>query len=145
MGRLVDFIEESKWMRYKIVAGEETVKINLNKELLIDEDSITSEVMDHPRVYGFLTRVHKALVRDAKKSELSRKKMKAIRVENLINGGYSISGSKEAVEKDPKYIVAVNKVIEAEYRRDTLEGILESFKHRKDLLQTLSANLRSEK
>lgn len=145
MKRLIEFVEESRWMKYKITTGEEVVKINLNKELLIDEDGITDEVMDHPRIHGFLTRIHKDLIRGAKKAELFRKRIKAIRMEALIKSGQSISGARESVEKDPQYVGAVKRCIDREYERDTMEGILESFKHRKDLLQTLSANLRSEK
>lgn len=143
--RLINTLEESKWMRYKLEIEGEILKVDLQKELLIDEDELTQEVMAHPRVYGFLTRIHKVLVRDAKRAELERKKTKATRIDYLVSQGQSVSGAREAVEKDKKYVVCVEKLITAEYKRDTMEGILESFKHRKDLIQTLSANLRSEK
>jgi hypothetical protein len=142
---LIDFIEDSKWMKYKIIVDDETVKINLLKELIIDEDNITQQVLEHPRVFGFLSRVHKYLVKQAKRAEINRKKVRAQRMEYLQKNGVSITGSKEMVDKDKQYVDAHHKQIELEYKRDTLESILESFKHRKDLMQTLSANIRSER
>lgn len=145
MGRLIDFIETSRYMTYLIIVGNEKVKVNLNKELIIDEDELTKEVMEHPRILGFLTRVKADLIKEAKRADLNRKRIKAKRIDAIIQNGSSISGAKEKVESDKRYIVAVKEAIEAEYNRDTLEGILESFRHRKDLIQTLSANVRSEK
>jgi hypothetical protein len=145
MGSLINFIEESKWMKYRITVGDEEVKIDLNKELVIDEDDLTNQVLYHPRLFGFLSRIHKTLVRDAKIAELNRKKVKATRIDFIMGSGGGVSAARESVEKDQIYIKSVVSVIKAEYRRDTLESILDSFKQRKDLIQTLSANLRSER
>lgn len=143
--KLVNIVEESKWMRYRISTGDEVVKINLSKELLIDEDRITKEVMEHPRIFGYLTRVHKFLVKEAKNADLKRKKVRAIVLEKLVEEGNAVTRAREIIDRDPRYLKAAKGAIEAEYKMDTLAGILEAFKHRKDLIQTLSATLRSER
>lgn len=141
---LIDFIEESKWMKYKIIVGDETIRIDLNKELVIDEDNISNEVSDHPRIYAFLSRIHKLLVRDCRRADINRKKIRSKQLDKLKQST-SVAAAREQVEGDPIYLKAYHTMVDLEYKRDTIESILESFKQRKDLLQTLSANLRSER
>lgn len=145
MARLIDFIEESKWMKYKLIVEGEAIKLNLNKELFIDEDDITKQVVDHPRIFAFLSRIHKELVRAAKKADINRKRVRAKRIDQLVNDGESVTKAREKVEYDKIYLKAYSSQLNAEYKRDTLADIIEAFKQRKDLMQTLSANLRTEK
>jgi len=142
MSKLINFIEESRFMKYKIQIGGETIKINLAQELVIDEDGLNDEAKIQPRIFAFLSRIHKRLVREAKLAEVDKRKVKATRIEQLEKE-LSTTAAKAKVEGDRKYLQALRIQIEWEYKADTLESILESFKQRANMIQTISANVRN--
>lgn len=128
-------------MRYTLQVGDEIVKVNLYKELEIDEDNLNEAMANHPRILAFLGRVHAEMLKKVKLLEITRKEKKSERIMKLAES-ISITQAREQVDSDEEYVKITKKLISLEHKRDELERILEAFRHRKDLLQTLSANIR---
>ena len=63
MKNLKKYSNSSSLMNIKIKYGEEIFKFNLKEELEINEDKINSELKEQPSIYGFLTLLHKKLMR----------------------------------------------------------------------------------
>jgi hypothetical protein len=139
---LIDRIEGSRFMKYLIKVGKEDVKIDLFKELAIDEDNLNEQANYQPQIFGYLHRVHKALVKKSKEADVDRKAIRATRIKHMTEV-HGVTRARELVESDPKYIKAYKHMLSLEMQRDTLEGILDAFKQRASMIQTISANVRN--
>lgn len=140
---LIDNINKSQFMKFKIVLGGETIKIDLNKELKIDPDGLNEEAMIQPQIYAYLGTIHSRLVREAKAADENRKAVRARRTEEIkTSESISASAAEKTVYSDNAYMEAAKALRNWEYKRDCLEKMLDSFKQRASMMQTISANVR---
>lgn len=149
MDKLKRYAAESRLMNIRIRYGEDVYSFNLYKELIVDENKINNEIKDQPSGYAFLGMLHKKLIRKAKDRERELEKIYAqlfVNCKKKIDPStgklYSNDVVKEMVILDSQYGEALKIFLKAQDDRDDIETCVRSFEERKDLIQTLSANIR---
>jgi hypothetical protein len=131
--------------------GGETYSVNYREELRCSEETINENLKDQPSFFAYyavlaeladeaLAETKLALevtesVLDAKvREELTRAGTKA--TETMIRG---------KIVLDESYLAAVSQVNTLKKNVGVLKAIKEAFNHRKDMLVTLGANMRSQR
>jgi uncharacterized membrane-anchored protein YhcB (DUF1043 family) len=142
------YSKTSSVMDVKLEYNGKVYKFNLYKELKIDGNSTTNQLLTHTTSYAFVAMLHKKLIiryKEASKALASNKN----RLIPLIKNKYNMSSLKEAeahLYKNNKVIKEKEKeLLRLEEVKDLMEVVVRSFEYRKDLLQTLSANIRKER
>lgn len=149
--RLKDYAGKSAIMEIKISYGGEVFKFNLSRELRIDERTINRELQEQPSSYAFLSLLHKKLYRKMKDTEQELNKIYARLYSKYLEEGkpeYGRGPTKEALEqrvtKNKDYQKSLTEYLNAEEDAKVLETCVRAFEQRKDIIQTLSANIRKE-
>jgi len=152
MSRLKKFAKKSDLMNVKIAVGKEKFNFNLFKEIVIDEDQLSKDIKDQPSAYAFLTMLHAKLVKHKKQIETDKDRAFSIafvRYKKMIDGNTQRPHSKELAKEraniDPRVKKAEDKLLKASYELDVIGACVTAFEQRASLMQTLSANVRSQK
>lgn len=130
--------------------GKEKINFNLAKELKFTPEAINGDLKTQPTKYGFCLLLHKSLLTEFEKAKADRKriwgKLYFKAKEQKSNGRpYSDELCKAYVEKHPNYIKASTRCIEVKDWADKMFSCIRAFEQRKDLMQTISSNMRQEK
>jgi len=131
-------------MDIKIKLNDKIYSFNLDKELRISENRVSIHLMNQARSYAFVAMLHKKLiikVRDHQK-HIARARDLAVSRHTHTMG---IMAAKAKSANDPALKKLEDELMHIEEARDTIEVCVRSFEMRKDLIQTLSANIRKEK
>lgn len=150
MGRLKDIAKKSTLMKIDIDFNGEEIKFNLFRELAVDENLIAEEIKNHTSNYALLSMLHKKFIKRVKdlKLDLTKTEAELYKKYKTQPGEGNRAKSKDLamaeVESDKTYLIKSKKLVDAEYHRDIIETCVRGFETRKDLLQTISANLRRE-
>jgi len=152
MGRINKYASRSKLMDIHVQLGDEVFRFNLYEELAISEARVNTELLDQASSYAFLGMLHKKLLRAAKDKELE--------VVKIYNEGY-IRFKKEINEETGKpinddlakakaattseYKLACTLAADIQEKTNLIKVCVDAFEQRKDLIQTISANLRKER
>jgi len=149
MKRIKKYASSSSLMDIKITYGDETFEFNLFDELVVDENKINQEIQEQPSAFAFLAMLHKKLLRISKdkKAELEQMYARAyMRWKNKMDSEtqrlYPKESAKELATKSPEYQKAIKIYHQAEENWGVIDACVKSFEQRKDLIQTLSANIR---
>ena len=151
MSKLLKYSRKSSLMDIQIKFGSEVFKFNLYKEIQISLSAIEEELKTQPSAYGFLSMLHKKLIRFHDDKESLKKRVYAqIYLENKFKKNdetgrvNSDDAVKQMVELDEKHIKSVQELLDAKENMMMIESCVRSFEQRKDLLQSLNTNLRKE-
>lgn len=130
--------------------GKKAFTIDLAEELSIDIDNVTHQLQKVPISYAYLASLYRKAKLEATIAEQHRKRLHAklyMKYKSPEGGGRGPNEElvKSKVQQNHEYQQAVTNVILAESTKDTLEGLLKAYEYKKDLIQTISANLRNEK
>jgi len=131
--------------------GKEHITLNIAQEAKIKEDNIEDEIKRQPASYAFLFMLHKKLLTEFERLKLRRKSIYGIllaeakRRTNSAGRPLSDNDAKAWVESHRKYIRISERCIEARDQADQVQAAVKSFEQKKDLIQSLSANLRNER
>ncbi len=149
MSKLQKYAIKSQVMEVYIELGDEVFKFNLNEELQISEERINQETLNQASSYAFLSMVHKKLIKAARDAEMEAKKTRAQQYLNWkqdINPDtdkpYNDEQCSSHAEVSQKYQTALKRWTEIQEKCNVIETCVKSFEMRKDLIQTLSANIR---
>lgn len=151
MSRINKYAGKSGLMDIHIQLGTEVFRFNLFEELAISEARINTEILEQASSYAFLGMLHKKLVRAAKDQELEVVKqynLGYIRFKKEMNEetgkpiNDDLAKAKSATTKE--YIEACNRAGEIQEKANLIKVCVDAFEQRKDLIQTISANLRKE-
>jgi hypothetical protein len=150
-GKILKYAKTSDIMNVAIRYGREKFSFNLYEEIVIDENIITEEAKNQPTNYAFLTMLHKKLTRYCKDLELEMKKEYSKQMEKIRSEKDPSTGrppSKDVcdvkIQASPSYQEKCRELISAEHNAEVIKVCVTSFEQRKDILQTISANLRKE-
>lgn len=145
MSKLIEYAQSSSIMEIKIKYNDQLFKFNLDTELKVQESSIATHLKNQPRGYAFLAMLHKKMVikvRDASK-HYTREKFKKL---SVIKPKYdTLKEAESHLSQDLGLQKLEREILEYEEARDVLEVAVRAFEMRKDLIQTLSANIRKER
>lgn len=149
MEKLLKYSKNSRLMNISISFGDEDFHFNLYEELIVDEDKINKEIREQASGYAFLAMLHKKLIRVAKDKKAEMEKTyakKYVQYKSTIdpdtNRLYPKETAKEMATKSKAYNEVILEYNQAEENAGILEACVRSFEQRKDLIQTLSANIR---
>lgn len=149
MGKLKNYAIKSSIMEIYIELGDEVFKFNLNEELMISEQRIESEIMTQSNSYAFLAMLHKKLIKATKDSEMESSRVYSQQYLNWkqdidpeTQKPYNNDQAKAYAEVSKKFQDAQKKWVELQEKCNVLETCVRAFEMRKDLIQTLSANIR---
>lgn len=153
---LNNLADKSSIMQVNIIYNGEKIKFNLNEELKIVESRMQNDLTNQPRVYAFLSTLHKKLIIQFEQLEAQKSKQYG----KLFNN-YKLSKTTkhyEAFKKPPSddvcsnlvntnsiFTELVERTLQAKHDMLILGSIVRSFEQRADLLQTISANIRKER
>lgn len=125
-------------------------RFNLFEELQVSEDSINKELKTQSSSYAFLTQLLVHLEKLSKELEMEQKaawaKSYSIFKEEKGNNGRPLTDdlAKAKADKSKTYITAHKAWLNALFQKGIIQKAVVSFEQRKDLIQSLSANLRNE-
>lgn len=151
MGSLKEYANKSELMNISIKYGTEKFTFNLGTELKITEDRINFELKEQPSSYAFLSLLHKKLLRSLNDKLLEKDKEYG----RLFNGRkddtnpdtgkpYNDELCKNYALKHDDYMEVALEVNILREKVGVLETAIRAFEMRKDMIQTLSANIRGE-
>lgn len=130
---------------------KESIRINVAQAARIREADIEGEIKNQPSYYAFLFMLHKRLLTKFELLKLKRKslfsRLYAEAKDRTGKNGRPLSETavKAWVEGRKQYLQASEKCIRARDEADQLQAAVRAFEQRKDLLQTLSSNIRKER
>lgn len=149
--RLQKYASSSDLMDIQIFYGDERFKFNLYEEVVIDENKIESEIKDQPTSYSFLAMLRTKLKRALADAEFEQNKTygrlfnqhksKIDRNSGRVPGDDTVVAR---VYTEEDYEGVSEKVRDLQHKVNIIDTCVRSFEQRKDLIQTLSANLRKE-
>ena len=129
----------------------ETIKIDLNEELSISEVQINKELHQQPTHYAFLSMLLVKMKKELTKAQVNLDKVRGElfidykrSIDTETGRPYSNDLAEANVLLEEDYIEAQQKVIEKEEQFGIVKAAVDAFNQRKDLIQSLSANLRKE-
>lgn len=153
MSKLQKYASKSPIMEVKIVYNKEKIQFNLDEELIIDQNLVNDEILEHANKYAYLAMLHNRLISQEEGLESTLEK----RFEQLVNfylsdkssdyyldnGKFPPKNSAETFARaDEEYQELQNKLLKTRANRRIIEVCVRAFEQRKDLIQSLSANIR---
>lgn len=133
----------------RIKFNGEVIKFNLFEEVTISQNMIDKEIRVQPSHYAFLLLLHKKLLTQFEDLKLERTKIysqKFLQAKSELHNGRPLNDDmcKAHANSDEEFVMATKRCIKAKDDADTIYACVKAFEQRKDLLQTLSSNLRKE-
>jgi hypothetical protein len=137
---------------FVIIDGKEEIdlKERLEGELELNESKVNKHLKEQPSLFAFYVVLSEVatdelrsvtLVRDVTKSGLQKHyRNKALKEKRKI----TVQEIEEQVQMDEKFIEAEKNVNEWKKNVGILNGIKESFRHRKEALIALASNMRAQ-
>lgn len=148
---LAKYAETSSVMKVSIKVDSEVVKFNLADELRLDDENITDEAIQHTSLYSFLTMVLTRLESRVRTLENKRKHLYGklyikYKTTKAATGSRAPGDDlvKSYIEVNDEYQLLVKKLAKTEDDKNLILRCVRAFETRKDLMQTISANLRKE-
>lgn len=129
----------------------EKISFNLASELRINYDDINGNLKTQPGYYGFCLLLHKRLLGNFERLKMERDSvygrlfLKAKETKLMGNRPFSDDASKAWVESHKEYKQITLDCIKAREDADVIQAAVKGFEQRKDLLQSISSNIRNEK
>lgn len=145
---LIELIKISKIPILTIRIGTEKFKINTRKELEINQNDVNHEILVHPKIYGFLGLTYSRLKGIYEELESEKKHISAklyLKYKGSTVNGRPLSDdvAKAKVEVNEDYRNIIGRLLHIKSQLTQMEVILDAFKQKKELIQTLSSNQRS--
>lgn len=140
---------KSKVLNIKVRYGSELVHFNLATELRITEEKLNTQLKTQPGYYGFCLLLHKKLLSIFETKKMERKSVYGrlflnAKENKTMNGRpYSDDSAKVYVESHKQFIAATTECIKAKDDADQLYACIRAFEQRKDLMQSISSNIRN--
>lgn len=149
MGKLRRYAKVSEIMVVNVTFGSEQFIINLYEELVVDENTINKEIKEQPNHYAFLGMLYKKLIRLAADTEKEMEKKFSevyVKYKEKINDNtgrvYDKEYAQHIANASPKYQELRTKFLKLKADAGDVDVCVKAFEQRKDLIQTLSANIR---
>jgi hypothetical protein len=133
-------------MNVKVKYNKQVFEFNLNEELKINENNLNTNIKGHTRSYAFLCMLHvKLIMKHRDQSKLVKRMKDDLMV--TYKPKYKTVTEAEAVmyKKNPKLREMEDEMIHIEELKEVIQVSVRAFEARKDLLQSISANVRREK
>lgn len=135
---------EKEKLPVKIIIAEKEYGLDYLEELKCSEDTINDDLKNQSAQFAWYS-----VLSGMQEEEYGQRKLELELIEAELDSHYrkeldKVTEAKVAMQirSDLKYIEARQIVNEAKKNLEILKGITEAFRHRKDMLVTLAANMR---
>jgi hypothetical protein len=152
MSNLKTYLKTSKIHIVKVTYGGETITFNLGKELRISESRLNDELKVQPSKYGFALMLLGKLKTRFEDLKTTRREVRGRlwkkaknTIQETTKRPMSDELAKAWVESHPKFITAERACTMAKDDVDVMYAVVRAFEQRKDVIQTISSNIRNEK
>lgn len=152
MKRLKRLATKSSILDINLKISGEKVKFNLLEELQINTRKVNEELMEQPTHFAYLSllMVKTKQIKDQKEHALEKVRNAIFidykdDIDNNTGRPYSNDLAEAYITEQDEYQEALKEYQEAETNFLQIKTCVDSFQQRKDLLQSLSANIRQEK
>lgn len=151
--RLSDIARKSKIPLINLKVNGELISFNIYQESKINEDNLNSELKKQPSLYSYLTTLNNELTQICEDQEVEVERIYSKRLlfykieENFYSKKHGKVSDKMAevlVNQDEIYIAAKIKLNRLKKDKFNVYSAVRAFEQKKDILQTLSANVRKE-
>lgn len=152
MKRLKRLAQKSSLLDINIKINNELIKFNLLEELEISPKNVNQEIMEQPSHFAFLSL---AMVKAKTIMDKKRSKLEGIRnsifteykddIDKNTGRPYSNDLAEAYITEQDEYREALKEYQKSENEFLQIKTCVDAFQQRKDLLQSLSANIRQEK
>jgi hypothetical protein len=144
MNKLIQYAQEADFMTINLEIDGKKYSFSLDKELRIVETKLNQELKDQARSYAFL-----AMLRNKVKQQVKHSQRELTNLENALFFKYKektdkVTEATKQSKSDPKYLKKQTNLDRLQEIQDVLDIAVTAFLQRKDLLQTLSSNIRTE-
>lgn len=150
MKRLAHYTK-SKILDIRIRYNGELIVFNLATELRIQRVMLNENLKKQPTYYGFCLLLHKKLLaifeqlKSDREAAYGRLFLKAKSTKVMNGRPYSDDAAKAYVESHKEFTGITTQCIKARQDADIVWAAVKGFEQRKDLLQSISSNVRNEK
>lgn len=152
MSNLKLYLKSSPLNVVKVIYNGETITFNLGRELRITEETLNQEMKTQASKYGFALLVLGKLKTRFEDAKTTRKEVRGKLYKRAKNTMQEITKrpltddqAKAFVESHPKFVRAERACTMAKDEVDVMYAVVRAFEQRKDIIQTLSSNIRNEK
>lgn len=141
---------KSKVLDIKIRFNGELVSFNLATELRVNPDIINDNLKTQPGYYGFCLLLHKKLLSRFEQLKMERDAvygkifLNAKATKNMNGRPYSDDAARAYTESHKKFKDISLQCIKAREDADIISAAVKGFEQRKDILQSISSNIRKE-
>lgn len=144
MSKLIDYAAKADFMVIALEVDGKQYKFNLDQELRIQETKLNTELKQQTRQYAFLCMLrNKVKMQVKQKTRILKQKKDALFIKFKATTDKVTEASKR-VDTDLGVMKLQKQIDTFTDIQDILDIAVNAFNQRKDLLQTLSSNIRTE-
>lgn len=152
MARLSQLAESSPLMVIDVRYNGKRYKFNLYEETQVNAQTLNREMKKHASSYAFLLQLRNSLEKKATELEahkdrvLNKLYLKYKKMMNpMTNRQFSDDAAKAKAQSSQTYTEAEQEYFDALHSFKTLRDAIRAYEVRKELMQSLGANIRNEK
>ena len=150
--KLNSYAKKSSLLDIRLKIGSEIIRFNLYDELVINTDKLNDELMNQPTHFGYLSMIMIRLkkIRDSEENKLQKLKDSIFidfkgDIDPQTGRVYSNDLAEAYITQDEEYQEQLTIFRKVENNNLVVKACVDSFTQRKDIIQTLSANVRQER
>lgn len=150
--KLNSYAKKSSLLDIRLKIGSEIIRFNLYDELVINTDKLNDELMNQPTHFGYLSMIMIRLkkIRDSEENKLQKLKDSIFidfkgDIDPQTGRVYSNDLAEAYITQDEEYQEQLTIFRKVENNYLVVKACVDSFTQRKDIIQTLSANVRQER
>lgn len=150
--KLHSYAKKSSLLDIRLKLGSELIRFNLYDELVIDTRKLNDELMNQPTHFGYLSMIMIKLkkVRDSEEAKLQKLKDSIFidfkgDIDPQTGRVYSNDLAEAYITQDEEYQEQLTLFRKVENNFLVVKACVDAFSQRKDIIQTLSANVRQER
>lgn len=147
----MSILKRQDLLRLQFALNKRRYKIDLIAELRINDNNLNTEIEQQPAKFAWFAVLYNHAVSTYDKlyeykKEVYAKLDKRVR-QRLEDRGQRVTDKKvdAIIRRSTAYKKITNRVLDARHDMNILQYVVESFRQRKDMLQSLSVNIREEK
>lgn len=152
MASLSQLAEKSPLMDIDIRYNGKRYKFNLYKETQVNDQTLNREMKKHASSYAFLLQLRNSLEKKATEAEahkdrvLNKLYLKYKKMTNpMTNRQFSDDAAKAKAQSSSSYTEAEQEYFDSLHHFKTLRDAIRAYEVRKELMQSLGANIRNER
>lgn len=144
MSKLTEYSAKASFMNVSLEIDGKPYSFNLDIQLKIEETRLVSILKEQPRAYAFLCMLRNKVKIEIKKKAKELERKRAGLYNTLAKDMDKVTDINNKLKSNKNLRGMQDRIDDLDEVKSVLDIAVDSFNQRKDILQTLSANLRKE-